>query len=249
MLRTALSALCCAAALGATAEPLRLAGDDWCPYLCPQSPEKPGFLLDGLNQALPERPQFQALPWSRALQMARDGLVDGVIGAYPEETEGLLIGREPIAWADMRFYTRSGSQWQYRGPASLDGLAVGLVQGYSYGAQLDAWRDRHLDDHDSVQVLSGERVLERNLQKLLLGRIDVFLEDSRMVDHYLRRHRLVAQVRSAGRLPSQRPMYVALSPHLKDADARLAKLDQGLRRLRERDAWKPLMREYLVSVD
>ena len=42
MLRSTLTALCCAAALGATAEPLRLGGDDWCPYLCPQTPEKPG---------------------------------------------------------------------------------------------------------------------------------------------------------------------------------------------------------------
>ncbi|MDF3843731.1 ABC transporter substrate-binding protein, partial [Pseudomonas citronellolis] len=76
MLRSTLTALCCAAALGATAEPLRLGGDDWCPYLCPQTPEKPGYLLEGLGQALPEPPQFENLPWSRALQMAREGLID-----------------------------------------------------------------------------------------------------------------------------------------------------------------------------
>lgn len=249
MLRSTLTALCCAAALGATAEPLRLGGDDWCPYLCPQTPEQPGYLLEGLGQALPEPPQFENLPWSRALQMAREGLIDGVIGAYAEESQGLLIGREPIAWADMHLYTRADSDWHYRGPASLDGLAVGLAQGYSYGEQLDAWRDRNLHDHERMQVLSGERVLERNLQKLLLGRVDVVVEDRRIVDRYLRRQGLDGQVRSAGELPSPRPMYVALSPHLKDADARLAQLDEGLRQLREDDAWAPLMREYLVTVD
>ncbi|CDF82790.1 hypothetical protein PKB_1428 [Pseudomonas knackmussii B13] len=249
MLRSAIASLLCTAALGAVAEPLRLGGDDWCPYLCPETPNKPGYLVEGLRHLLPETPEVQSLPWSRALQMARDGQLDGVIGAYAEEAEGLLIGREPIGWVEMRFYTRADSAWQYRGPASLDSLKIGLVQGYSYGPQLDAWRDSHLDAPEQVQVLSGERVLERNLQKLLLGRIDVLVEDHRIVDRYLHRQHLDKQVRSAGGLPHKRPMYVALSPHLKDAAARLEALDQGLRRMRESGAWEPLMRGYLVSVD
>lgn len=249
MLRSALASLLCTAALGAAAEPLRLGGDDWCPYLCPDNPDKPGYLIEGLQRALPEAPRVEQLPWSRALQMARDGLIDGVIGAYREESEGLLIGREPIGWVDMRFYTRAGSTWQYRGPTSLDSLKIGLAQGYSYGPQLDAWRDRRLDDHEQVQVLSGERVLERNLQKLLLGRIDVLVEDRRLVDFYLQRQHLTEQVRGAGSLPRKRPMYVALSPRVKDAAQRLEQLDQGLRRLRESGAWDALMRGYLVSVD
>lgn len=250
MLRSALAALLVNATVVVAAEPLRLGGDDWCPYLCPDSPARPGYLVEGLRRALPAAPpQVATLPWTRALQMARDGTIDGVVGAYREESEGLLLGHEPIGWVDMRFYTRADSDWHYRGPASLEGLRIGLVQGYSYGGQLDAWRDRHLDGTDRVQMLGGERVLERNLQKLLMGRIDVLLEDRRIVEHTLERLHLETEVRSAGSLPEKRPMYVALSPRLENAAARLDELDRGLRRLRESGGWTALLREYRVSPD
>lgn len=249
MLRFASPALLLCTALAATAEPLRLAGDDWCPYICPDDPDKPGYLLEALTRVLEQSPTFEPLPWPRALQMAREGLVDGVVGAYREEAEDLLIGHEPIGWVTMRFYTRADSQWSYQGPASLADQSIGLAQGYSYGPQVDAWRDNHLEDHEQVQVLSGERVLERNIQKLLLGRISVLLEDSQIVEHYLHRHHLSGQIRAAGQLADKRPMYVALNPRLDSVKERLAELDDGLREFRRNDRWKPLMQGYGVAVE
>ena len=249
MLRFAVPALLLCTALIASAEPLRLAGDDWCPYICPDNPDKPGYLLEALSRILSQAPAFEPLPWPRALQMAREGLVDGVVGAYPEESENLVIGQEPIGWVTMRFYTRTDSPWHYQGPASLDDQSIGLAQGYSYGAELDAWRDSHLDDHEQVQVLSGERVLERNIQKLLLGRISVLLEDSQIVEHYLQRHRLSGQIRAAGQLADKRPMYVALNPRLESVRERLDELDDGLREFRRSEQWKPLMQGYGVAAE
>ncbi|MBB4862637.1 polar amino acid transport system substrate-binding protein [Pseudomonas nitritireducens] len=248
MLRLASPALLLCSAL-ASAEPLRLAGDDWCPYLCPDDPDKPGVFLEALGRLLPQPPQFEPLPWPRALQMAREGLVDGVVGAYGEESAGLLTGREPIGWVTMRFYVREDNPWTWNGVASLGNQAVGLAQGYSYGSELDRWRDDNLDNHEQVQVLSGEKVLERNIQKLLLGRITVLLEDSRIVEHYLRRHGLSARIQAAGELLEKRPMYVALNPHLEDVEQRLSDLDEGLRGLRRNDQWKALMQGYGIAVD
>ncbi|MCP8464482.1 transporter substrate-binding domain-containing protein [Pseudomonas sp. ZM23] len=249
MLRFASPALLLCIALATSAEPLRLAVDDWCPYICPDDPDRPGYLLEALTLALEQSPTFEPLPWPRALQMAREGLVDGVVGAYPEEADGLLIGHEPIGWVTMRFYTRADSQWRYTGPDSLDGQSVGLAQGYSYGPQVDAWRAEHLEDHEQVQILSGERVLERNIQKLLLGRISVLLEDRQIVEHYLHRNRLSDRIRTAGQLADKRPMYVALNPQLESVRERLDELDDGLRELRRDDRWRPLMQGYGVVLE
>ncbi|MBF3229842.1 ABC transporter substrate-binding protein, partial [Pseudomonas aeruginosa] len=41
-----LLALSCAAPLLSLAEPLRFAGDDGCPYLCPGTPQRPGYLVE-----------------------------------------------------------------------------------------------------------------------------------------------------------------------------------------------------------
>lgn len=249
MLRLASTALLLCTALAAEAESLRLAGDGWCPYICPNDPDKPGYLLEALTRVLEQPPAFEPLPWPRALQMAREGLVDGVVGAYPEEAVNLLIGQEPIGWVTMRFYTRADSHWQYGGTESLANQSIGLAQGYSYGPQLDTWRDSHLSDHEQVQILSGERVLERNIQKLLLGRISVLLEDSQIVEHYLHRHRLSGQIRAAGQLADKRPMYVALNPRLESVKERLNELDDGLRAFRQGNQWGPLMQGYGVVVE
>ncbi|MBF3242986.1 ABC transporter substrate-binding protein, partial [Pseudomonas aeruginosa] len=45
-----LLALSCAAPLLSLAEPLRFAGDDGCPYLCPGTPQRPGYLVEALSQ-------------------------------------------------------------------------------------------------------------------------------------------------------------------------------------------------------
>ncbi len=99
-----LLALSCAAPLLSLAEPLRFAGDDGCPYLCPGTPQRPGYLVEALSQVLREPPHFDSLPWPRAVQMVRDGHRDGLVGAYG--LDGLRVGSEPIGWVGLAFYTR-----------------------------------------------------------------------------------------------------------------------------------------------
>lgn len=102
-----LLALSCAAPLLSLAEPLRFAGDDGCPYLCPGTPQRPGYLVEALSQVLREPPHFDSLPWPRAVQMVRDGHRDGLVGAYG--LDGLRVGSEPIGWVGLAFYTRHDS--------------------------------------------------------------------------------------------------------------------------------------------
>lgn len=142
MLRAAfvLLALSCAAPLPSLAEPLRFAGDDGCPYLCPGTPQRPGYLVEALSQVLREPPHFDSLPWPRAVQMVRDGHRDGLVGAYG--LDGLRVGSEPIGWVGLAFYTRHDSDWRYSGDASLLGQRLGLAQGYVNNPRFEAWRSR-----------------------------------------------------------------------------------------------------------
>ncbi|MBY1009546.1 substrate-binding periplasmic protein [Pseudomonas aeruginosa] len=243
-----LLALSCAAPLPTLAEPLRFAGDDGCPYLCPDTPQRPGYLVEALSQVLREPPRFDSLPWPRAVQMVRDGHRDGLVGAYG--LDGLRVGSEPIGWVELAFYTRHDSNWRYTGDASLLGQRLGLAQGYVNNPRFEAWRNQAGDDDLHLQVLGGERVLPRNLQKLLLGRIDVLLEDRDIIEHYLKHHpQLAGQVRRAGELPGRQALHVGLSPHLPEVDARLAELDEGLRQLRREGTLKALGERYRLSFE
>ncbi|MBH9398328.1 ABC transporter substrate-binding protein [Pseudomonas aeruginosa] len=250
MLRAALVllALSCASLPSALAEPLRFAGEDGCPYLCPHTPQEPGYLAEALGLVLPEPPRFDSLPWPRAVQMVRDGHRDGLVGAYG--LAGLRVGSEPIGWVELAFYTRRDSDWRYHGDASLLGQRLGLAQGYANSPRFIAWRNQAGDDDLHLQVLGGERVLPRNLQKLLLGRIDVLLEDRHIIEHYLYLHpQLAGRIRRAGELPGRQPRHVGLSPHLPAVDERLAELDEGLRQLRRDGPLKTLGERYRLSFD
>ncbi|MEF0605965.1 ABC transporter substrate-binding protein, partial [Pseudomonas aeruginosa] len=66
-----LLALSCAAPLLALAEPLRFAGDDGCPYLCPGTPQRPGYLVEALSQVLREPPPSDRLPFPRSVHLLR----------------------------------------------------------------------------------------------------------------------------------------------------------------------------------
>ena len=151
-----LLALSSAAPLPTLAEPLRFAGDDGCPYLCPGTPQRPGYLVEALSQVLREPPHFDSLPWPRAVQMVRDGHRDGLVGAYG--LDGLRVGSEPIGWVELAFYTRHDSDWRYSGDASLLGQRLGLAQGYVNNPRFEAWRSQAGDDDLHLQVLGGERV-------------------------------------------------------------------------------------------
>ncbi|MFO6120033.1 substrate-binding periplasmic protein, partial [Pseudomonas aeruginosa] len=164
--------------------------------------------------------------------------------------DGLRVGSEPIGWVELAFYTRHDSDWRYSGDASLLGQRLGLAQGYVNNPRFEAWRSQAGDDDLHLQVLGGERVLPRNLQKLLLGRIDVLLEDRDIIEHYLEHHpQLAGQVRRAGELPGRQPLHVGLSPHLPEVDARLAELDEGLRQLRREGTLKVLGERYRLSFE
>lgn len=105
------------------------------------------------------------------------------------------------------------------------------------------------DDDLHLQVLGGERVLPRNLQKLLLGRIDVLLEDRDIIEHY----GASSAARRTGpprwRTAWRQPLHVGLSPHLPEVDARLAELDEGLRQLRREGTLKVLGERYRLSFE
>ncbi len=115
--------------------------------------------------------------------------------------------------------------------------------------RFEAWRSQAGDDDLHLQVLGGERVLPRNLQKLLLGRIDVLLEDRDIIEHYLEHHpQLAGQIRRAGELPGRQPLQSA-SARTCRRSTRLAELDEGLRQLRREGTLKVLGERYRLSFE
>lgn len=228
------------------AETLSIRADSRFPLNGEPGSERPGFAVEVLERIFSPHDielDYQLADWSRSLEMVRDGQADCVVGAYKSESPGLAYPKTPLAWDTTAFYVPSESSWQYRGPASIEGLNLGVIAGYGYGEALDAWLAEHQGD-GNVEFMHGRQPLRRNLMKLLNGRLDVVVESPFVMESLLRRMDLGDRVREAGTEGPRTPLYFACSPGLENADEILRAYDEGLKMLRREGVLPELLRRY-----
>ena len=63
-----------------------IAADPWCPHNCEAGSEHEGYMIDIAREAFGLAGidvEYVNMSWARALQQARDGYIDAVVGALP----------------------------------------------------------------------------------------------------------------------------------------------------------------------
>jgi len=230
-------------------ETLILAADFWCPYNCDPGSEHPGYAVELAREifaAVGVEIEYQRLNWSRALLLARNGEVSGLIGVTPAEAPELVFPDEPIGVARNSFWVGVESSWRYQGPDSLQGLSVGVIRDYDYGHPFNTLLHEPKSGL-TVQWLSGETALIQNIRKLAAGRVDMLIEDDAVFRYTVRSLNMQNRFRRAGieEGPDEDSfVYIAFSPDLPDA-AHLAEiLSRGLNRLRRTGRLQMILAEY-----
>jgi polar amino acid transport system substrate-binding protein len=187
-----------------------------------------GFLLELTVEAM-KRSGYDAdvlfVPWARAVYLAQYGRVDALLGCYwSAERAEKLAYTTVLAESPMTLFALEGAGVQYRGLADLRGLVVGTINGAAYPR----------DFLDAVVQREAVASYEQNIQKLLAGRIDVFIEKALVVSAYLD-----ALDRPSGRriVPLDPPVainkyYNAFSKAVADGERKRAAFDAGLNLLR-----------------
>ena len=231
----------------ARAETIVLAADEWCPVNCQPNDERPGFMVELAARILEPagyRIEYRLKPWARALREARKGSIDGVIGAHRGDAPDFVFPERPllrIAGGDL--FVRRDSDWTYRGIPSLREIRLGVVRNYDYGEELNAYLADPANEN-RVDVVHGQRALERNLAKLLAGRIDAVAEARSVVLRAARDMGVADQIRFAGQTAPPADCHVAFSPAL-ERSARLAQLlSDGVEEMRLTGEYQALLELY-----
>lgn len=229
----------------AVAAPLRIASDDWCPYVCARDDKlSGGLLVDVVARALALR-GYQVepvlLPLNRAMAEARQGKIDGV---YAPPLDPRLALSTPVLHSRACFYTKAGDAWLYAGTASLRGKVVAIIDDYGYdNGAMDDDIARHRHDNKVYAVGYGVGAGARNLAKLLVGRFDIMLEHEYVMQYLLASQGQTALVRKAGCLERALPLVVGFG-----RDGRgtvLAKaLGDGLRQMDASGEFHALLARY-----
>lgn len=232
----------------ANAEVINLVADEWCPYNCSPDSDAPGFIVEVAQYAF-ERAGYSVnytlVPWSRAIEGTRNGLYDGIIGAGQSETPDFIFPENESAVANHTFFVTKGSSWSYKGIKSLDQVCLGVISNYSYGDFYDSYIKSHENDGKRIQVAYGETGLKSNIEKLLIGRIDVLIEDSAVFQYYLYETNSSYDFLNAG-IASTEKVYVAFSPKNQNANKYAEILSHAIQELRETGKLAEILAKYGV---
>jgi polar amino acid transport system substrate-binding protein len=226
-----------------------LVADPWCPHNCAVDAPQEGYMVDIAREALAMAGytlKYRNISWARALRMARQGKVHGVVGAFKTDAPDFVFPEVAQGRASIGLYTRLGNDWRYAGIASLKNQTLLAINGYSYTAELDSYINNNRENRERIWILSGPAPLERALSLLEKQRGDLFAEDDYVMDWAIRNNPEIDRPRRAGQV-DETLSYVAFSPALSNSDELARLLSEGTRTLVENGRMNAILKSYGLS--
>lgn len=227
-------------------EALRLASDDWCPFVCAAA-GKPidGYLVETTARALQLGGYSGVavlMPLNRAMLAAQSGAIQGVYAPPIDQRLRLSV---PVYQSRACFYSLGGEQWTYGGVATLGGKVVGIIDDYGYdNGAMDAYIAQHRGRRDRLEIAYGDAAGAQNLHKLLRGRFGLVLEHEAVMARLLVREHAAARVRQAGCLEQPLPLTVGFAVTDPRSAAWSAALAEGLRQMEASGERQALLQRY-----
>jgi polar amino acid transport system substrate-binding protein len=227
-----------------------LEGDVWPPYVMDSRGGQNGFIVDVAKAALATSGYevvYLNIPWTRALIDTSSGRCDGAVGIYYSDAKQrkFILPEEELGISKNKFFVRQDSSWKYYGIQSLEGIRLGVIDSYDYGevnAYIDAQRKA---GSPQVSFMFGDKALERNIKKLIMGdRIDAIIEDQLVVGYVCTQMGLSAALKEAGTVLPYSKVGVAFAPGKSISVTHAAALSAGVRQLRASGELRVILEKY-----
>lgn len=230
---------------------LTVRGDMWMPYNGAPPAPLPGYMVELAQEIyapLGVQVEYDLMPWSRAVEECKHGRITAIIGAGEDRRPDFVLPEEEIGWSGYGWYVRTGFPWSFAGVDSLRGVRLGVCDGCTYDAELNAYILAH-QGTDAVQPLGGEDMVKGNLTKLLANRIDVFYEDPVVVHWALRRMQAEDKVQLVAMAAQDKfeRIYMAFSKALPESAELARQFDDGVRRLRASGRLAEILANYNLT--
>lgn len=223
---------------------IKIAGDQWCPYVCEKSNEN-GFSVELVEQALKLKgfeSTYENGNFPRIIRNIEKGTWDVVTGTDKSFSPELLISKVPVAYTRWVFVKRKDLNWKYDGPESLEGLVLGVVAGYVYSPELMKYIEKNKDT-DNVVSLFSSSPQESALRLLRRDRIQVFIGEESVIDYWAKKIGADEEFAIAG-LDFEAPLYCGLNKK----DQKVSDLiDEGIIEFNQTKAFKKLLEKYQIK--
>lgn len=232
----------------ASSQDIVLAADYYCPLNCTPNTASPGYSIEIITKIFAPygiKVVYKNMPWQRALALAKRGEIDGVIGALKAEAPQLIFPKTPLSHIANHLFVKQHSRWQYVGIDSLMYQRLGVISGYSYGQEIDQYIIEN-NGSEFIKLVSGNSGVKTNIRKLLRGRIDVYVEDSQVMNYVAKELGIQSKIKSAG-VSSTKPIYIAFSPQSALALQFVQIFDHGFEPLKASGELNAILAKYGVN--
>jgi polar amino acid transport system substrate-binding protein len=229
-------------------ETVTLGADLWCPYNCQPNTERPGYVVEIAHSIFTRAGygfEYKVLPWTRAIKLAENGKISGIIGAGKKETPNFIFPSAPVGISHHTFYTNAFSSWKYNGIDSLRNIQLGVVQSYSYGGLYNKYISIQ-KNKPFVQSLAGNGSLKRLIAMLVLKRIDVLIEDENVLQ-YNKKHLGMKEIIVAKGIAFKENVYIAFSPVINSSSLYASIFDEGIKSMNSSGELDTILKKYSVK--
>lgn len=232
------------------AETITIVADEWPPFNGKVNSKAEGYMIDVARIIFKARGievEYITMPWKRAVFETQKGEYNAVVGASKADAEGFVFPKEELAHNRIAFYVKKGNPWKWQGVESIQKIRLGVIAGYDYRDALNNYIKENSHDTKNLQVMTGDLPLQRMLQGLILGRVDVVVDNEAAIRYEAKRLGLSDEIESAGYGQELSFIYIAFSPSLPKSAVYAQMLSDGIRQLRSSGELKNVFDKYGIA--
>lgn len=230
--------------------PVTLVADDWCPQHCEADPQRKGYVVDIVTEALRSEGfavDLRYVPWARAMNMVIRGDADGLLTPTVPGFPQFLYASKAVGYQQYCFYVPESSHWRYTRFSDLLGKRLAYLKDSGFGA-LDDYLKAHKSSITTTEMTDGRDFARRLFKFLGLQRADAVIVTTDVYAYSVAKGDISPDFKPAGCLADEK-MAVGLSPAQPERSRAIgAALDQGITRLRASGRLKKILANYGLTV-
>lgn len=240
--------LCSFTKAQASAPVITIRSDYWCPYVCDPQTQRPGYLVEVARLIYSKygyKIDLKIMNRARSVNDLQKGKAHALFAGHNDHL-GFVIPVKSAGQVSNHFFAKNISTWSYKDAASLRGKRIGVINGYSYGKEIDQLIENQ--GHVFVKI-SGERPLHQIIKMMEAGRLDAFIENPLVLRHTLSQlHKPTALFKTVSSNLATSPLvYLAFSTADLEANHYADLFTKGLLQLRRSGELRSILEKYNIK--
>ena len=232
--------------------PILISDNDWKPwYFAGKNDGLSGFAKDVIRRCVRQsgyEPRFRHYPIERMRSMMKNGRMDASIFSFkPHRKSFLVYSKQPLFREFYVPFVRANSTIQIKKISDFDNLRLGHLNGLTYSREFFAY----IQKRRNSKTLDVTTSSDGNLQKLVTGKIDVFVDTVSSVRWHAAGMGLADQIRSVPHVIRSADYFFTLSRKggvIRDKTAFIGEFDACVRGLKKSDQYRRMAAKYGMTL-